>query len=381
MTNFPFCIKEIVALLPLTLRREKSVGAYINCPFCGDNRGKLWVNYEHDIFRCNYCNESGGMLALYGRLNGIYNNSDVYHELCSKLRRSRYSSGSTAQAVQMQVKKEAAPTHIEQAPRATPEQIHQTYHMLLDLLALRELHRTNLQSRGFSDEQIAFCGYRSTPSYWHCLGIAQSLISRGCTIRGVPGFYRNKSGKWTMAFYSRTAGFLVPIRGIDGLIQGIQVRLDVPIKDEQAPDKAGAKYLWFSSGGKPMGCSSGSPTHFVGNPHARVVYVTEGALKGDVSHFLMNRTFACVQGANNLSQFEALLPTLMRYGTEEIVEAHDMDKFHNEAVQKGALKIIALAHAHGLQANSLVWNPDYNGVDEWQLALRNCFAKSVYDAA
>ena len=43
-------------------------------------------------------------------------------------------------------------------------------------------------------------------------------------------------------------------------------------------DKSGTKYLWLSSSSKTRGVSSGSPVHFVGDPFARVVYVTEGLL-------------------------------------------------------------------------------------------------------
>ena len=47
----------------------------------------------------------------------------------------------------------------------------------------------------------------------------------------------------------------------------MQIRLDVPIKDENdSPDKSGTKYIWLSSVGKEMGTSSGSPVHFVGDP-------------------------------------------------------------------------------------------------------------------
>ena len=178
------------------------------------------------------------------------------------------------------------------------------------------------------------------------------------------------SGKWTVKFHQRTSGILIPYRGVDGLIQGLQIRLDRPLRKEgDPPDKGGAKYLWLASTSKPMGTSSGSPIHFVGDPCSRVVYVTEGALKADIAHVLMNRTFAATGGAGCTSQLDSLFDFLRRNGTEEIIEAEDMDKYSNKGVNQGASKLYLLAKKHGLACRRLTWNPNYKGIDDWQLAL------------
>lgn len=92
-----------------------------------------------------------------------------------------------------------------------------------------------------------------------------------------------------------------------------------------------------------MGITSGSPLHFVGDPSSRVVYVTEGCLKADIAHALTGRTFAAVIGANNVAKLDGLFAFLKRNGTEVIIEAEDMDKFCNTAVDAGSAKIAALA--------------------------------------
>ena len=51
-----------------------------------------------------------------------------------------------------------------------------------------------------------------------------------------------------------------------------------------------------------------------------------------------------------------------------------MDKYSNSAVNKGASKIGQLAVAHGMTCRRLIWNPNYKGIDDWQLAL---FRKNV----
>ena len=160
------------------------------------------------------------------------------------------------------------------------------------------------------------------------------------------------------------------------MVCGAQIRLDTSIREENAPaDKEGTKYLWLSSSSKPMGTSSESPIHFVGDPCSRVVYVTEGLLKADICHALMNRTFAATAGANNVSKLDQLFAFLKKNGTEEIIEAQDMDKYRNVHVEKGASKIYLMARKHGLQCRRLTWNPNYKGLDDWQLALRKNAAK------
>ena len=153
--------------------------------------------------------------------------------------------------------------------------------------------------------------------------------------------------------------------------QGLQIRLDHPIKKEgDPPEKSGIKYLPFTSTGKPMGVTSGNPIHFVGDSSARVVYVTEGALKADIAHALTGRTFAATVGVNNTMGLDELFSFLRRNGTEEIVEAEDMDKYCNPNVSRGASKVHRLAVENGLQCRRLVWNPNYKGIDDWLLALR-----------
>ena len=63
--DFPFGIMDVVELLHLRIRRPSPKGVYVDCPICNDKRGKMHVNSQNDTWRCNYCDESGGMLSLY----------------------------------------------------------------------------------------------------------------------------------------------------------------------------------------------------------------------------------------------------------------------------------------------------------------------------
>lgn len=44
--TFPFGIADVVELLGLTVRRRLPSSLYLNCPFCGDQRGRLNVNTD-----------------------------------------------------------------------------------------------------------------------------------------------------------------------------------------------------------------------------------------------------------------------------------------------------------------------------------------------
>jgi len=366
-SDFPFNIMDVVSLLRLSIRRSGAGHVYTDCPICGDRRGKLGINPEKNVWHCHYCGEGGGMLALYAKVYGI-SNAEAYHEIWDAL-----ASDGFAPAYEVTAKgTSTAAAETAQAERAGMETIHETYSVLLSMLTLNSAHREHLRTvRGLTDEQIAGFGFKSTPSSRMCRTLTERKVKQGCVIKGVPGFYINDYGKWMVKFYNRTSGIIIPIREIDGLIHGLQIRLDTPIKDkDDPPEKAGTKYLPLSSTGKNMGTSAGGPVHFVGNPQARVVYVTEGALKADICHALTGRTFAATIGANNVSPLDDLFALLKRNGVQQIVEADDMDKFHNKMVHRGAMKICQMAEKNGLLCQRLVWNPNYKGMDDWLLARR-----------
>ena len=290
--EFPFGIMEVVNLLNLRIRRQQANSVYVDCPFCGDRRGRMNVNFVKNVWRCNHCDAHGGMLALYAELNHT-TTSDAYWEiaeaLCDNIQEEHARSGNEAQQRPASPCPStsgawAAPAGhssserktVPQSNKASPAEIHQTLSLLLAQLTLRPAHREHLRSpkRGLSDEQIDALGFKSTPPPFLCRSITERLIKQGCKVQGVPGFYQDGGGHWTMAFCQKTAGILIPAIGFDGMLQGFQIKLDIPLKNkDDPPEKPGAKYIWFSSSSKKNGTGSGSPVHLVGNPSARVVYV------------------------------------------------------------------------------------------------------------
>ena len=368
-TDFPFHIMDVASLLRLTIRRKGPGYAYCDCPICGDQRGKTKLYLHKDVWHCYYCGEGGGMLSLYGRVHGV-DNKIAYQEIFDALVLDGRPPEITAQTSHGKAERRGA--EITQSDRAPAQELHRTYSAMLAMLSLTNAHREHLRvKRGLSDEDIEAFGFKSTPNPFICRSIANRLMKQGCMLEGVPGFYVDDKGYWTVRFFSKTSGIIIPVRSIDGLICGIQTRLDHPIKDkDDPPDKQGTKYLSLSSSGKNKGSSCGSLVQFVGNPNARGVYVTEGALKADIAHALTGRSFLATAGVNSLGPLDEIFAFLKSNGTEEIIEAEDMDKYRNKAVNKGAQAIFALAHKHGLACRRLTWNPSYKGIDDWQLALR-----------
>lgn len=317
--DFPFGIREVVALSGLHVRHKGAASWDIDCPFCGFKKGKLNVNLKKNTFMCNYCGKHGGMLELYALLHGT-DKPSAYREIKTAL--GKWADGTehpTRRQECLWVGHTKEP-EIASAAVASARQKHAVYTRLLSCLYLTDAHKEKLLARGFTEKQVERNLYRSTPAFGF-RKLAENLLGAGYEIEGIPGFYQEQDGAWSIRFDARGTGILIPVRNIDGDIEGIQIRMD-KVHD-------GRKYIWLSSAGRPMGASSGSPVHFVGDSRTETVFVTEGPLKGDLSHALSGKAFVCVPGVN---QYAGLLPVLERLkqnGTKLVYEAYDMDKFFN----------------------------------------------------
>lgn len=380
--DFPFTIRDVVGLLRLHIRHKNAISYDADCPFCGEKKGKLNLNLKKNVFKCNRCGESGGMLALYGKLYGVDNKTarqEIEEALYGNVPAKEYKV--TVKTVEKQE------TEIENSPPASDEVKHKTYTMFFSMLALAETHKQKLLKRGFTEEQIDKNGYKSTPVFGF-KGLTRKLLEAGCTVKGVPGFYQEEDGEWSVYFNPKSGGFLIPVRNLDGLIVGAQIRLDRPYD--------GRKYIWLSSASFPMGVSSGSPVHLAGTPGAKTVFVTEGPLKGDLSHALSGRTFGCVPGVNQHANLQLFLKSMKAAGTEFVYEAYDMDKLvktvcrgdYNEDcihcphyredwknsvilcekkqmkrqnIQRGCGKLAGICKELGLPGKTLTWDLDEDG--------------------
>lgn len=312
--DFPFRIGDVQRLMGLQPVRIHSGNSDFNCIFCG-GKGKMNINYVKNVYGCVKCGAGGGMVDLYASYYHLTAKA-AYDEICQKLsfeesvERAKVPGSEDANSV------------VPESIRASEEEIHHTYSVLLSHLTLSQKHREDLLARGLTEEQIKREGYRSTPVFG-VKKLAGTLQEMKCVVEGVPGFYQDKNGEWTINFHSRNSGFLIPVRTFDGKIQGMQIRTDHVVDDR--------KYVWFSSGGRRKGTSSGSPLHMIGRP-APEVYVTEGPLKGTIAHYLTGKTFLCVAGVMQYRKLPEALEALKQQGLVCVNEAYDMDKLIRCAV-------------------------------------------------
>lgn len=382
--DFPFTIRDVAEILNLHVRHRNTVSLDVDCPFCGEKKGKLNLNLKKNVFKCNRCGESGGMLALYGKLYGVDNQT-----ACQEIKDLLYGVKEiTKYAVRTKqiISKEP---EVENSSPASDEVKNKTYTVFFSMLRLSEIHKQKLLERGFTEEQIEKNGYKSTPVFGF-KNLTKKVIEAGCEVKGVPGFYQEEDGAWSVHFNPKSGGFLIPIRNMEGLIVGAQIRLDHP--------HDGRKYIWLSSVNYHMGTSSGSPLHLAGMPGAKTVFITEGPLKGDLSYALSGRTFGCVPGANQYANLPDFLKSMKEAGTEFVYEAYDMDKllktvcrrdynsecsrcpnygnYHPEAyipcekkqtkrnnIQRGCTKLAKICRELRLPGKTLTWDLDDEG--EW----------------
>ena len=346
--KFPFTIRQVAKILDLRIRYDNpdSGNMDTDCPFC-QKESKMNLNVAKNVYRCNNCGDNGGMVQMYAKIYDI-SNSDAYQEICEILGCSKKMSADNGNP---ELSNASTPTG-----RANSNIIHQTYSMLLSMLSLANPHKKQLFGRGLSQEQIAEFSYKSVPAFGQ-KGLCAKLLKSGCTLDGVPGFYK-ENGVWNVKL--KAPGIIIPVCGIDGKILGMQIRLDKPIN--------GRAYIWFSSADLDNGTSSGAPIHFIGDPTAKRIYVTDGALKGTVSHVLTGYTFVCLPGTKCLGGLDNLLECLKANGATEAIEAFNINKLTNKEAGEVAAKLREKLYAHGFKVTSAVWSDTFhNAVDDYFL--------------
>ena len=335
------------------------------CPVCGDRRGKFGVNGRKNTMHCfrASCGCEGGMLDLWMLTSEkSYSGPDKYKEAYADVMAEIFGDEAST------TKKFVPTTFVEDTtPRADESIIDMTYRAMLDKLTLKESHKKDLLKRGLSEEDIVRFNFKSTVKDGKSL--CRKLIKDGCKLKGVPGFYKNKNGEWTIYF---PEGYLCPVYNtLEDRICGFQVRADKP--------KDGMKYLWVSSKGKEDGVTSKSPATFLLGDDWSEVLITEGILKATVIHVLTGKTVIGVPGVTTLKSAK---PYLEHMKFKKMYEAYDMDKMpvmdepqseSSKEIAKAAKKLRKMARNSGAKTESLLWDIDekrrwrgeYKGYDDW----------------
>lgn len=342
-------ILDVVGVLGLPHPKDGQRQYNISCPCC-DTKPKeahLNINLAKGVFNCPRCKTHGGTIGLYMLFTGMDDTKEN--------RKKAYRNIKNGIANPLYVRPTYEPKKNIECNLAPAETRHKTYSALLSHLGLAKSHRDNLLNRGLSDDDIKRLGYKSAPTK-NCQKLCKLLLEEGCTLEGVPGFWKNKSGNWCVG--DDMTGILIPFKDVEGRILGIQKRLDKPVGKR--------KFRWVSSTGFPYGTKTENFIHISGNPDARVVILTEGGMKGDIINTLCGKTVVAVPGVNSIQRLKVVLEDLRdNHGLEVVKTAFDMDFLSNEYVEKAYNTLLAMLEEIGITYHILVWDEEYKGLDDY----------------
>ena len=312
------------------------------CPFCGDKKYHLGLNHEKEQFHCFRCNEKGNSVSLYAKIRGL-SNKEAYNEL---------KNGFYAQIPMLYAEGPDMPI------RSLKER-HNVYYDFLELLHLNKKHYQNLANRGLNFSEIRRFKYRSIPTDDKFRRRVLDELSRRYDLDGIPGFYRDETGKVQM-YYKSCGGIFIPVCNYEGYIQGLQMRLDIPKGSDEK------KFRWFSSKNFNGGTGAKSWVHVVGDTTQKEAWITEGALKADISCALSNgRLFIAVPGVNAVKMLNDVLDTLE---ITKVYEVFDMDKRSKPEVKQALLALRRLLDEKGIKYSGCTWDENLKGFDDYCLA-------------
>lgn len=403
MHDFPFDITDVCRINFLEIPKSGKVSD-ITCPFCGSKK-KFNVNAapNKNIARCNKCGWGGGMLKLHAKLNNM-NTKEAKKDIEEKL--NLVPSSEDYKKRSEQIKKIAEASAKEEVIMPISQRSSKYNHMI-SLLHLAEDHKENLELRGLKPSFIEARGYKSLPVEADSLTrLARKMQSDGYSVKNLPGFYLNDNNEYQLRRFTR--GTLIPIRNLNGYIEGFQVRKDndkikykthkdhftgeIILGKDGKPEKFATNKFntistppeEFKDGGKMH-----SVCHYAGSWNwneeigelvpvikKNSIKFTEGPLKADIFYALTGEPMLAILGVNNVKQLKVMLEQLLKYypNIDTVENCLDMDYMTNIYVQKAVTNCKEMIEALGLKYIRREWNPEYKGIDDFALAVK----KGIY---
>lgn len=182
------------------------------------------------------------------------------------------------------------------------------------------------------------------------------------------------------------SGYFIPYLDCDGHIQGMQIRCD-PKAREGYLKKTGrklGKYIWLTSANIPKGGSCGTTVQgfvHVSNAHAsETMILTEGGLKADVAHSLMDGKYGimAIPGVLMTKMLPEVLDRLYDLGTRNIVVALDMDMHTNTNVLNACKSLITVIRNSGMKDSMMQWEQE-KGIDDFLLARQKNIQLEIHE--
>lgn len=352
--NLPFSIIDIAMLCGVDVPNSRGKNyVLVDCPLCGRKKS-MSLKLDEDVFSCHCAGGNGGMLDLYKKLNNCYDksNGDVIREIKAKLNiNDDYANNRKFTKPIPQVKKlsknEVLP-HMQKADKA--------YRCLLNLLGLSAKHKKDLLERGISNANIEKYMFRSVP----VLGYEYFAknVAEQCDIQGVAGFMQDSRSQ-SLSFIPKLTGIIIPVQNIFGLIEGLQIRLDKPIRK--------TRYIWLSSDSLVGGGKATTPAYFVeSSKETDTCIITEGAFKAIIPNQYKDLTVLGLAGVGNQGCLDYVLPELKRKGYTKIIEAFDADFRTNPDVLHHRERLEKTCREADFNFTRYVWNlEDGKGFDDF----------------
>ncbi|MDN9956135.1 DUF3854 domain-containing protein [Clostridioides difficile] len=320
-----------------------------HCPFCDDRSGHMYLTIENKEFRnfykCYKCGSYGSSVSLYAKSKGI-TTKEAYIELINDISRERLN---VSKKIIEKVQKKGNSCDIKDV-----NYLDSIYRVFLDSLILEDKHFNNLKNRGLNDFIIKKNLYRTIDiKYKERIRICKNLINLGFDLKGVPGFYNDKFGKWN--FVSKK-GFLIPIGNLDGRIISLQIRMD----DEELISNKNLKsrYKYFSSYKCQDGTKAIAAIHYIkGSNNDNSIIITEGPLKADITNFFSNKSIIAIPGVSiGHSEVVRMIKSL---GNPLAIICFDMDLYDNINVKRSMIELCKKFNENNISFVYKSWKEKY----------------------
>lgn len=400
------------------VKTQKDGELLVNCPRKTSNHGgkgipkTFGVNVNKGQFKCFRecadCVGHGGPANLVR----VYYPNMTFSEACNAL--GEFMGGREVYHPRAVHAREVC--RREETKKADIETLDKVYRDLLSRLRLNENHRQDFLQRGLTEEQIDEFMIRSIPSIG-LFSIPESIL-RNYSLKGVPLFGK-KNGNWVLNMTPGKTGVFVPYYDLQGRIQQLQIRYDIDPNAEDPEEEKKNRYRWGTSSTLEEGTSATNVT-FWGRlskmgTEKNYVIVTEGGIKANVSSYLSGEPVVAVPGVTCYSCFEEIVSWCKANG-KYIIEAFDMDgkryqnevkvtidlndppktldpkiveelrynpnrfllrnretkevRLVNESVRRGIKKMYGIANEAGVGMVPFIWEPEFKGVDDYLLHLK-----------
>ena len=369
--------EEVLALLGIPVKTRAEM--YIPCPKCHGKRfsfnvvkgiGKCW--------QCTFTADSASYYAVTQNLSLKEARLDIERRL-----------GITKDGERTAPPRIVYNTQHQEADKADDAVLDNTYRAFLAELHLSDKNRNMLRARGLSDDEIEELNYKTLPRRDEIdfFALCRRLQSNGNILKGVPGFFKTKTGDYT--FIQLTKGIIMPLVNRNNQIVGLQIRKDDDLRVfmEEKGDYE-SKCGWFSSKNREGGCAANAKVHYACDfkfdagkgqfvpviPDGGVM-LTEGIMKADITHFCQpNIPVISVPGVQALNYLEQELVWLKDNGVHTVMLAYDMDYETNNNVKLAMDKTKELITSHGMRYKRIEWTSHItvdgkdvyiNGIDDY----------------